>query len=76
MKELIKKPVFWLAVYSFIVSVCLVLSLANCYYHECKKREIPEITKEYIEQIKNITNAETINDIDSLFIKLYGFEPN
>jgi hypothetical protein len=72
-KLLINNFQFWLIIYALIVSFSLVIVSISYHNHECPKVEIPELTKETIEQIKKINNAETINDIDSLLLELYGF---
>lgn len=73
MKELIKKPVFWLGVYSFGVSIALVVVSVKLSTKECEEKLTPEIKKEYYEKIKEITHADS-NDVDSLLLELYGFE--
>jgi hypothetical protein len=70
---LIRNPIFWVIIGAFLVTFALVIVSISYYNHECPKVEIPELTKETIEQIKKINNAETINDIDSLLLELYGF---
>jgi len=43
--------------------------------HECPTLNTPELTKEHIEKIKTISDAQDNHTIDSLFFELYGFEP-
>ena len=73
MKELIKKPVFWLGVYAFGISIALTVVSFKLLTKECEEVNIPEIQKEYVEKIKEITHADS-NDVDSLLLELYGFE--
>ena len=73
MKELIKKPVFWLGVYGFIISIALVIVSVKLSTGGCEELTPPEMTEKYVEQIKEISHADS-SDIDSLLVELFGFE--
>ena len=71
-----KNPVFWIMIYSLLVSMALVIVCISYSNHECPKVEIPELTKKNIEQIKEINEATDKHTLDSLTNVLFGFESN
>lgn len=55
-----------LVVYSTIITVIY-------FGHDCPAVTESEISEEYVEKVKEISNAETKDDVDSLLLELYGF---
>ena len=68
-----KNPVFWVMVYNLAATITIIVLSVKLGRHECPAPNIPEIQKKYVEQIKEISHADS-DDIDSLLLELYGLE--
>ena len=64
---------FWSIMANVILTATVVIMAVVWSKHECPKQELPIITEKHLQQIKQIGNAETKQDIDSLLIELYNF---
>jgi len=63
----------------FIISILIIWGVVFFVLwktHECPKVNVPEVTKEYINKVKQISDAEDKHTIDSLMLELYGFQPD
>ena len=73
-KLLFKNWGFWVIIYSTLTTATIVIMAIVWSNQECPAQELPPITEVSQQQIKQIGNAETKNDVDSLLIKYYGFK--
>jgi len=73
-KILLKDWGFWVIIYALIATFLWVLFLVKWVSYECPAPKLPELTKEHVEQIKEISNAKDKTTLDSLLVELYGFK--
>lgn len=65
----------YLVVYSTVMTALAVLFCTLWITYDCPEATTtPELTEENVQIIKNIQDAETKNDVDSLTNALFGFE--
>lgn len=75
----IQNKTFYIFLALLITTTCLAVTFFILWLnYDCpgNDKTIEQVNEKYIEQLTEISNAETKDDIDSLLRELYGFDSN
>lgn len=73
-KLLLKNWGFWSIVANVVFLATIIIMAIVWSGQSCPKPTKPQLDEIHLNKIKEIQNAETKNDVDSLLIDLYGFK--
>lgn len=71
---LLKNREFWLIVLTSIFGCLFVIFFLKWMLYSCPEPTTVEIKEKYVQEIKEISEADNKHDIDSLLLKHFGFK--